>query len=598
MISGVTPQSTTAGLAGAVPKESDKSLERTGSSDLPGSFPETPAAETSEFNAKPIPATFGTGNPVNLAPGEKVPDPSTLTSNTISSTVHDDPSLSKDLKDSEPTFGVAPIPATAGSGNPVDLKPGEKVPDPSSFTSNTIDSTVRLDKETYENGSAAPQLPNVVTPEKEREAKGFGMFGLPEGQKNLIPESSLPMGAAAFTEKDLDPHIQSAGPESSTAQLAGQVSLEPRGVPEMVQESRNEAGFAPEASANQEAVMEKSEVEQELESKVPEEPPTSESTAAASGGAERTGLTGGQTAGIAAGGAGALSAGAAALGLSSNDKSSEGTTSMPPRGIPQSVQESISQMNQSSGTAIAPAVPDVVQESITKAHVSPEAAAIKEMVKEKSAMENQLLNLVKSDESSGTPAPTDSATMSDSAPAPTSQTKAAEPGLAAAGMKSTATPLSQPAAPPATKSTETPLPEPSYTTTAAAPPATKSTEEPLSTSTSQRDGLAAPAATPATTQAAKPFVDSRDVSPMSKGPASSSTPAQPSVTTGVGSSTAPTTSPAATTSTPKKAAPASQASPMSAKTGESSASGEAKKNKRVSGFFGKLKSKFSDKDKK
>ena len=654
-MSGVTPQSTTAGLAAGVAKESEKASGKTGSSDLPGSFPETPAAESSEFSVKPIPATSGIGNPVDLAPGAKVPDPSTLTSNTISSTVHDDSSLPKATKDSEQTFGVAPIPATSGIGNPVQLKPGEKVPDPSSITKNTINSAVRLDKESYENGSAAPQLPNVVTPQQEREAKGFGMFGLPDISKNMIPESSLPIGVGGNTsmEKDLSPMIQSAGPQTSTAQLAGQVPLESHSVPDIVRESRKEAGFAPEANQNEEAVMEKNEVEKELESKVPEEPPTSEGVAKATGDAEKKGLSGGQTASIAAAGAGALAAGAAAIGLSSKDNAPGGTTAVPHRGIPQSVQDSINQINQSSGTAIAPKVPDVVQESIAKAHVSPEAAASEgmvqekaavenellgianggkgttgntmapevpevvqesiakahvspeaatseEMVLEKSAMEYQLLKQVKLEESAGVSAPTASAALSDSAPAPTSQAKSTEiPLAAAAGSKSTASPSSEPstiAAPPATKSTEQPLPGPSTTTTTA--PASKSTEEPLP-STSTKDtkaGLAAPATAPATTQASKSMIDSRDVSPMSKGP-TTATQTQPSVTTGVGSSTAPTTS------TPtKKAATPSQASPMSAKTGESSASasasGDTKRSKRVSGFFGKLKSKFSDKDKK
>ena len=652
MMSGVTPQSTTAGLAAGVAKESEKAQGKTGSSDLPGSFPETPAAESSEFSVKPIPATSGIGNPVDLAPGEKVPDPSTLTSNTISSTVHDDSSLPKATQGSEQSFGVAPIPATSGIGNPVQLKPGEKVPDPSSFTNNTINTAVRLDKESYENGSAAPQLPNVVTPQQEREGRGFGMFGLPDISKNMIPESSLPIGGNTAMEKDLSPMIQSAGPQTSTAQLAGQVPLESHGVPDIVRESRKEAGFAPEANQNEEAVMEKSMAEKELESKVPEEPPTSEGVAKATGDDEKKGLTGGQTAGIAAGGVGALAAGAAALGLSSKGNAPGGTAAIPHRGIPQSVQDSINRINQSSGTAIAPDVPDVVQESITKAHVSPEAAASEEMVQEKNAVENELLSIanggkgtkgtsmapevpevvqesitkahvspeaatseemvleksamehqllkqVKPEESAGVPAPTASSALSDSAPAPTSQAKSTETPLAAVGSKSTASPSSEPstsAAPPATKSTEQPLSGPSTTTTTA--PASKSTEEPLP-STSTKDtkaGLAAPATAPATTQASKSMLDSRDVSPMSKGP-TTATQTQPSVTTGVGSSATPTTS------TPtKKAATPSQASPMSAKTGESSASasasGDTKKGKRVSGFFGKLRSKFSDKDKK
>ena len=72
------------------------------------------------------------------------------------------------------------------------------------------------------------------------------------------------------------------------------------------------------------------------------------------------------------------------------------------------------------------------------------------------------------------------------------------------------------------------------------------------------------------------------------------------VTSGVGSSTTPqfsqsTSGPA----TPPKTTAPSKTSPMNSRTGESSASGNAdKKSKRASGFFGKLKAKFHDKDKK
>jgi len=88
-LSSAAPESTTAALAGKVPKESEKSNSN---SSLPGTFPETPHAETpgsepQTFNVAPIPATSGLGNPIKLAPGEPVPDASTLTDNTVESTV-------------------------------------------------------------------------------------------------------------------------------------------------------------------------------------------------------------------------------------------------------------------------------------------------------------------------------------------------------------------------------------------------------------------------------------------------------------------------------------------------------------------------------
>ena len=520
-MSGVTPQSTTAGLAGKVPKEAEQDIRpESASSDVPGSIPETPYHDASEYNVDPIPATSGMGNPVHLAPGEAVPHSNTLTSNTVSSTVHDDPSLKKSAEDPEQTFGVAPLPATTGIGNPISLQPGEKVPQPSEFTSNTTTSFVTTDKESYEKSGAAPQLPDVDTSDKDRESLG-GIFKMPAVGGTMIPESSLPMGDGAASEIDKGPMIQSAGPQTSTAALAANVPLEPRGVPEIVQASQQEAGTGTEASGNREAVKEKSAMEKELETKVPEEPATSESTGATvsedpSGKGKDTAMAAG---GVVAGGAVAAAA-----------------ASETSHGVPASVQQSIDEMNK--GSAIAPTVPDVVQESIAESHQSPEAAGDKTMVGEKSAMEKELLSEVKRDDDAGEPAPSSSAALTETAPAPT-------------------------------KSENVP--------------------PPVSQGSAPVTNAAAPAQTPATGTAMKQAVqsqpDSRDISPMSKPIQQTQNQTQPTVTTGVGSSAAPQTS-----QQPDKAVPAAKPS-----TAASSSTAPDKKSKRASGFFGKLKSKFSDK---
>ncbi|CAO1602930.1 Cruciform DNA binding protein [Xanthoria calcicola] len=604
--SGVTPESTTAKLAGEVPKESSKepSNEATGprtasSSDLPGTFPQTPANENSTFSVNPIPATSGHGNPIHLQPGEKVPDPSTLTSNTVSSTAKDDPSLAKS-DDSANEFGVAPLPATGGFGNPINLEPGEKVPHSSQFTSNTIDTHVTTDKESYEKGSNAPILPDVVTPEKERDSKGASMFSVPGISKNMIPESSLPMGETVAAEKDpgafiqsagqnsttaalagavpkegkttageKDPgaFIQSAGGNSTTAALAGAVPKETSGLPQIVQESQAEAGTDAEAGHNRQAVAEKSDMEKELESKVPESAVTSD------------GIAGGNASTSAIGGA------------------SHGS-----HALPASVQQSINEMNK--GSAIAPNVPDAVQESITESHVAPEAAGDKKMVGEKSAMESELLDKVPTENAAGEPAPVTSAPLTGSAPAPTDN-ETTEPAAMSnpSPAAATSTDNSSVAAPSndvsktgppsteksavlgssstdSTTSTSTMKGAKSFPAKSSGPPPAIS--EPATTSDPPMTTAAAPAATPATEKAVqKPSDYSREVSPMTKTDHQST----PMVTTGLGSSTAPQTSQA----TPSKAA----ASPTSA----TSASTD-KKSKRASGFFGKLKAKFSDKDKK
>ncbi|KAJ5167856.1 uncharacterized protein N7482_003450 [Penicillium canariense] len=216
-MSGVTPDATTAALAAQVPREPN--------GDLPGTFPETPAQE------------------------------------------------------SEPSLSVAPIPASGGYGNPIKLNPGEKVPDPSSIHGNTVQSTVKLDKESYEKGDSVP-LGSAGT---QSDTAGSSTFTVPPVSKNLIPESSLPIGGPAQQAAMADPGytIQSAAPTSTTAALAAQVPLEKdkqtngtepaQEVPQVVKDSIAEADQTPEAAAYTEAVEEKREMENELHAKVPVE---------------------------------------------------------------------------------------------------------------------------------------------------------------------------------------------------------------------------------------------------------------------------------------------------------------------------------------
>ncbi|KAJ4372989.1 Cruciform DNA binding protein [Neocucurbitaria cava] len=394
--SSAAPESTTAALAGSVPKE-EKS--RSDDSLVPGAFPQTPAAETplseaQTFNVNPLPATSGLGNPIKLAAGEPVPDPSTFTDNTVHSTVKHD----KEPEEAT-TFGVAPIPATAGAGNPIHLAPGEKVPHPSTFTDNTVNSTAKTDPSSYEKSDALPPL--AFTPQAEREAKG-GMFGLPPVMGNMIPESSLPMGVDAKTEKDTGIHIQSAAPSSTTAALAGQVPKEPRGVPEAVTESQKEAGFAPEAAANSDAVQEKKEVEQELKEKVPEAPAAADNSYASNisstlGGAATTAVAG------ATAGAGLFTAAV----VSAKDKTAEATgldSSATAGDVKDKAAEAVG-LNSSAPADDIPDVPVRVIESQQEAHISPEAASNVEAVHEKSQVEQELLSEIPKTNETGTSAP-------------------------------------------------------------------------------------------------------------------------------------------------------------------------------------------------
>ena len=291
-------------------------------------------------------------------------------------------------EEKEQSFGVAPIPASSGIGNPINLPAGEKVPEHSAVTDHTVDSTATTSKEGYErDASAALPAAAGLAGAGGLAATAASAFSKPEDKQNLIPESSLPMGGDVKDTMDSGPHIQSAAPTSSTAALAAGVPLEKKrqamvidpadapqtnvetasGVPETVKESISEAHQPPEAAGSAEAVKEKSAMEQELLKKTT----TSEGTGDAG----------------------------------------------------------ITPETQTSYYGLATEVPPTVEKSMQEAHAAPEAAAEPSVVAEKSAMESELLKNVPSSEAAGEPAPTIAAATSESVPSTTIDNPAASSGL-------------------------------------------------------------------------------------------------------------------------------------------------------------------------
>lgn len=411
-------------MAGAVPLErNDREIHH----EAPGAFPVTPANDMQQFYATPLPATSnapvpggeGSSNPIKLAPGESVPHPSTYTDNKIDT-------FAKSAND-ESAFGVAPLPATSGIGNPIKLAPGEPVPHPSTFTNNTVHSTVS----DLRSASGAPQLP-VLTPDTVNEANGGHLFDVPalgSGRGPMIPESSLPMGPGAndFIGGYAGPHISSVAPQSTSAVLAGQVPIRERGVPEVVTESNTLAHQSPEAAAYTDPVEQKSAMEDELRAVVPEArgvdavghgnaaevPPvvsesqnragaSNEATASPTAVDDKTamedellskvpqasttsssGVFGASEKGI----VGAVAGGAVAAG---------GVVAAAAYAAKEKAQAALDQNTTTSTTApttisSADTVPTEVIESQKAAHVSPEASAVPEAVHEKSAMEKELM---------------------------------------------------------------------------------------------------------------------------------------------------------------------------------------------------------------
>ncbi|KAK5685495.1 hypothetical protein LTS10_003574 [Elasticomyces elasticus] len=475
-----------------------------------------PAAPTEvsnkEFGVNPLPASSGPSNPISLPAGEKLPE---VDSKDIDSNVKlDEDSYNKSDANPAPaaekeaeTFSVNPLPATGGISNPISLAPGEKVPDHSTITGSTTESNVHLDEASYNNSSAsAPILPPVTSSNSDFGSKDI-FAGLGPQTSNIIPESSMGMGKdapGALSDADVPtPQVSSVGPLSSTAQLAGAQPLEPRqrdanissvaptsttaemagaqpleprerdanissvsptsttaqlagsqpleqqhSPPAIVTDSQKEAHVDPEASGSPRAVQEKDEFENELISKVSEAPAASEGTSRSEAKSPETGSSNKGIMGMAAGGLGAVGAAAAGYAYSARDKTTQVTGKDPVSVLPQSVQDSINSMNTKGTTAPAaksadessspvqhepvdeasipqqthvgdgiearggsfgennaPGVPEEVVHSQKEAHVDPEASASPVAVREKSEVEHELLSKIPSSDARGEHAP-------------------------------------------------------------------------------------------------------------------------------------------------------------------------------------------------
>lgn len=543
-------------MAGARP------LEERSSQPAPGAFPETPANEEQQFSVNPIPASEGQGNPVQLAPGEKAPDSSAINSNSVQSGVHDDPELKAKDEESNQTFGVAPIPASGGIGNPIQLAPGEKVPDSSEVTSNTVDSTAKTDQASYEKSDAGI-TPVQPDPKTDPVAAGLG----PQSSSQ-IPESSMGMGKDApsdINKEDTGPTISSVAPTSTTNDLAGQVPKEERREATVIDDSKENA--KPEAEKSEKS--------------------------------NNKGFMGALAGGAAAAGA-AMAGGAYAANEAVKDKTGKDPKSALPESaqktvddnapnstasVPQQAAQNTADDNALSSTASIPqqtaagempkvpkeetdlkpvsSVPDEVTKSQKEAQFPPEASASNEAVEDKKEVEQELLQKVPESDATGEPAPTTSAAAATTAPAPTSS----ENATSASGAPQLGDPTAGVAA--------------------------------LSMDDKAKSDESAKASEPAkATEGEQKPLDSRDVSPMSRPATTQQT--QPEVTTGTSTSKAPTEStptprPAKDTanSTPQKRqsfVDRMKGTPSSAKSGETT---DSKKEKRRS-LFGRIKDKLKN----
>ena len=374
-MSGVTPESTTANLASQVPKETDPAIKKVEEA-IPGTFP-TPESTTAnlaaqvpkESSSRPqeekehipgsYPQTPGDENQLfRVGSAAKANDSATKGSTSASN---------QEAKESEtPVFGVNPIPASStGVGNPITLRPGDKVPHPSEITPNTIESTVRTDREAYEADASEPISGNF---------KSSAAQELPK-----IHDSNLPGGSKST---DTGVAISSAAPVATTAGLAAAVPLESqkskntgnsqnngtvdKDVPEKVKDSLKEAHANPEAA-----------------------------------GQHGSGDTG--TAAISSAAPVATTAGLAAA-------------------VPLESQKSKNTENLQKTSTVDSHVPGKVKDSFKEAHANPEAAGQHEAVEDKKDIEHELLKKVSPNESAGTPGPVTAAPFLETAPGATGTT--------------------------------------------------------------------------------------------------------------------------------------------------------------------------------
>lgn len=289
-ISTVGPDATTAKMVGDLPKED--------SSSVPGSFPETPAADE-KMSVNPIPASAGVGNPVTLAPGESVPK--SITGNTIGSAVKTDKEsyenadagpasdVFKSATASVPPVGGAMIPESSlpmgagaspfiqssGAGSTTAAMVGNLPKEPA-----RVPEVVSESQEAAKVPAEASANPEAVAEKKEVENElkskvpeapaGEGYAGAIIGTvTGAAAATAAAVTAAVYGTKDKAVDTASAATTTAKDATIGASTKAADSVPEVVKESIAEAGKAPEAASNPVAVAEKKDVEAELKKEVP-----------------------------------------------------------------------------------------------------------------------------------------------------------------------------------------------------------------------------------------------------------------------------------------------------------------------------------------
>ncbi|QPG98174.1 hypothetical protein C2857_007335 [Epichloe festucae Fl1] len=492
--------------AAAAPEIAGASEAMATPSDVPGGFPSTPSNEGADWEHKtvsinPLPATAGFGNPITLAPGEKIPE--SLTSQNVNEHVKLD-KASYEKSDALPTAPALSTEAPSVSG--------VMIPESSLFMGEQTDVTNATINSVGAGSTTAALAGQVPLESKVPDATNATINSVGAGSTTAALAGQVPLESKVPDATNAtNATINSVGAGSTTAALAGQVPLEPK-VPDVVKESQEKASVAPKASTMPEEVKDKAKVEEEIKNIVPEAPATSVGTAGV--GTEKKENTGTVLGAAAATGGAAVAAAVAAVNKFSTDAApavndaKNATAEIVSKNLPDSVKNSLpvsaqnalaTEKTDSPTENVSPAVPREVKESIAEAGKSPEAAVSTSAVQDKRAVESELLKEVKeapavSDVTKSSPAADTKVTEStpvmtkpvetepvavkavddkpvDVKPAETHPAAATTTTASAAAATTTEIPsttANTTATPTAANGTETKIMEPSSTTTAAA----------------------------------------------------------------------------------------------------------------------------------
>lgn len=318
IMNSVGAESTTAQLAKDVPLEKEKETATETKQDvLPGSFPETPAADelNKTIGISPLPAADGGLNPIKLAPGEPVPKD--LQAADLNSNVKLDPE-SYEKSDALPGVNTSPldIPAVSGVMIPESSLPmGNGSATINSVGPNATTAALAAEvpkepkvpevvKESQEKAGVDPEASGIASEVADKEqleeelkekvaevpstSEGTAGKGTEksEGDKTLLETAAAYTAAAGATAAAIavatkDKAVEQAGQLPDTVKEKLPVSVQdtinsnaqtketkieevsPQ-VPTEVKESIAEAGKSPEAAGNTEAVEDKKAVEAEL----------------------------------------------------------------------------------------------------------------------------------------------------------------------------------------------------------------------------------------------------------------------------------------------------------------------------------------------